>query len=235
MHVTVSPESQAIQPHQSLKPNNTDLLKQGLIALIESWPYESINLEQDTQFSDLIDQIQDLELDPSQNLISKAELLAKLQPSLQPAPFLNPAKAVLSYFDLVAGVQENKKLEQFSTLQTINQDLELLSKILGEFQSASTTDRVDLSKKADIQQLIDTASKKFGFPSQSQPYVWEDKNQVIAFLNQKTKEQMHRSSEAMLHFQHQTDLMKTMRDTTQEMLEGHEALIRTILQHSGGR
>jgi len=223
-----------ISPHESSSPEIKQLKIQ-LKNLLADFPYSHINLEKDHDFFELIEPLQEeLKIDLSQTLISKQSLLAALEEKkLINEPFLNPATDVLNLFDIASRLGESKKKAQFEALQSINSELDLLGKVLAAFQCSSLDETIDLNQRPDILSLIDHIKAKHGFPLSTKSNIWSNKQEVTAFLNQKIKELTHRSSEAMLHLQHQADQLKSMVDVTKIMIEEDSEFKKSTIRKSG--
>lgn len=215
-------------------------LIQDLLDKLHQIPYEFLSTDHDQDILEVASKLKDdLEIDFSAPLISTKDLKAALikaseNSSIKQPPFLNPAMSVCNLFDLASKMQESKKKEHFTDLQNINTDLDLLSKCLGAFQTQKAGKPIDFSTSADIKELIDQVKTKWGFPEGTSCYTWENKNEVTSFLTQKTKELTHRSSETMLHLQHQADQLKSMVDITKNMLDEDAKLKETILRKIQG-
>ena len=211
---------------------NCDEAKALLEQMLHDFPYESINLEKDIEFTELLKLLEkELKLDLDRTLIPKSEILNKLNEEYKlPPKFYNPAQDVCHYFDLVSKNQEAKKLEHFESLQKINKDLELLGKALSFFQISSSLDKVDFSTNDEAKIVIEQVRALCGFPETKLPYVFENKTEVCTFLNQKIKELTHRSSETMLHLQHGADQLKAMVDITKSMIEEDSKLKDYIIR-----
>jgi hypothetical protein len=218
-------------------PQEVLKIKQDLLKKLEDFPYENIHLENDQELAELIYTLgEEIGIDLNSSLVSKNELIEKINKSInpEPKPFLNPAVSVCNLFELASTLQESKKAEHFKSLQAINADLDLLGALVGHFQNSSLDQKVDFNQNSDIKILIDKAQTKFGFPISSKPYVWENKQEVISFLTQKTKELTHRSQETMLHLQHSADKLKSMVDITKNILDEDAKLKDTIIKRSAG-
>lgn len=228
----IKPSSSPERLHQVL---DKKAIRADLLQKLDLLPYQNLSFEHDRDLLDLARYFEDeIDLDLSAPLISKKDLKAALiqaeeKPAIKQPSFLNPAHEVCNLFNLAASIQDKKKKEHFSSLQSINQDLDLISKVLGAFQTCKDDQKVDFSQNEEMKALISEVKSKWGFPESDKPFVWENKNQVTAFLTQKTKEMTHRSSESMLHLQHQADLMKTMADITKNMLDEDAKLKATII------
>jgi len=208
--------------------------KKILLEALNDFPYDNVNLEKDDYLASLIYSLKnELKINLDCTLISKASLIEELtQKESRPKGYLNPAKDVCSYFDLVSRKQNEKKQKHYDDLSSINKDLESLGRALSVFQTASITDECDFSKDKEKQIILDQIKQKFGLPPETSPYVWSNKNEVTAFLNQKIKELTHRSSEVMLHLQHDADQLKSMVDITKNILDDDAKLKDYIIRKS---
>lgn len=216
-------------------------IKQRLIHILHDFPYDTVNLETDTHITDLLDLIKDeLDIDHSAVLVSKDNLMEALSckkcstEKQEPANHhLNPAQTALSYFDLVAQEQERKKALQYQKFQQINQDLEALAQAMALFQTSAAGDKVDFSSNEEAKAIIDSVKQKWGLPQGSNPYIWDNKNQVVSFLTQKQKELTHRSQEVMVYLQEGANQLKSMVDATKEMLKLDSDLREYINRKTG--
>lgn len=225
-----SPEKSAFGRESSLDLEST---KQKLLSLLNDFPYETIHLEKDTEIRELLELIQDkIDIDLSQTLVKKQDVIDKINEKKQEpvSSFHNPAVSVLSYFDLASKIQEKKKMEQFEKLQEINNHMDLLGKLLSLAQTESSGENIDFQNNKEAQVIIDQIQEKFGLPQTKKPYVWENKQELMSYLNQKIKEQTHKSSESMVHLQHQADQLKSMVDITKEILKSDSELKEYIIR-----
>lgn len=220
----------------SQKKKELEQIKQQLMAVLNDFPYDTINLEKDTHITEILDLIQDdISFDCSSVIISKDKLIEALlckkcasekQESINYD--LNPALKTLSYFDLVAKNQEQIKAKQYQKFQEISSDLDLLAQGMSLFQTQSSGEKIDFSSNEKAKTLIDSIKSKWGLPVGTSPYAWDNKNDVISFLTQKQKELTHRSQEVMLNLQHCADQLKSMVDATKEMIKANSDLCEYI-------
>lgn len=216
-------------------------IKQRLIHILNDFPYQNVNLETDTHITDLLNLIQDdIDFDSASTLVSKDKLLEALlcekcsTEKQEPVnTHLNPAQNALSYFDLVAQNQEQKKVDYYKRLKDINFDLDQLSQAMTLFQTNAQGDKIDLSSHEQGKAFIDIIKQKWGLPPGSSAYTWDNKNEVISFLTQKQKELTHKSQEVMLNLQTTADQLKSMADATKEMLKTDDDLRAYINRKTG--
>ena len=214
---------------------------QALLELLECFPSPFVHLQKDGKISEKIEELRGpLDISPLEERIEKKILIEKLQALIgKQSPedkkdkgFLDPSRSVLNLFDLVSKKQEAKKKEHFDNLNSINQELAKINKLLGIIHVESKDGRLDLSLHEEAKALIDEIEAKYGMVQSSKPYVYENRNDGIAYLNQKAKEISSKTSEEMMFLQQGVDQLKSFVDITREILKQDHETKKHILSKS---
>jgi hypothetical protein len=212
-----------------------------LLAMLSDFPNSYVHLSKDGKLSEKIDEIKtELDISPLEERIEKKILIEKLSSLLgketidykKDNNFLDPSRSVLNLFDLVSKKQEAKKKEHFEKLQGINEELAKINQLIGIVHVQSKEGRVDLSKMEDATKLIDEITAKYGMVDQKTPYVFENRNDLIAYLNQKAKEISNKTSEEMMFLQQGVDQLKSFVDITREIVKQDSETKKHILSKS---
>lgn len=199
-----------------------------LLAHLLDFPYPYIHLKKDIELSEKITELkEELDISILEERIEKKILIEKLSSLIDKQSiddkkenkFLDPAKSVLTLFDLVSKKQEAKKQEHFEKLQQINEELSKINQLIGIVHVQFKEGRVDLSKNSEAIQIIDAITTKYGMVEQKTPYIFENRNDLMAYLNQKAKEISNKTSEQMMFLQQGVDQLKSCTDITREMIK----------------
>jgi len=189
-------------------------------------------MEHDKEIAALIEALKDeLKLEIHGDLISKATVLEALLPKKPEKSFLDPA---LSFIKLVQDVSSHRmqvRDEHAQKLRSINSDIELLNNLMGHFQNATSDLKIDFSSNNEVCAMIDEVTHRFGFPKSHTPYVFENKNDVVAFLNHKVQSLTHQTSEHTLYLQNEADLIKTLTDLGMKSNEEDSKLKGTFVKN----
>jgi len=220
---------------QSLKSKtkaDIESLKQELQQTLNDFPYDSIHLEHDEALASLIRALAEpLHLDLSQEHISKQMLLEALKKTEKTNTTLDPALSFIQLIQKTSIERSKARDEQAKKLDAIRQDIDFLNLVMGKIQSGSTTQKVDFRNNSEVKALIDEATKRFNLPPSAVAYVYDNKHDVLSFLNQQIQILTHKASGVTQDVQNEIETIKIVLDMGNQAVQQDRELKSKMIQN----
>lgn len=213
-------DAPSFQSPTSKAKMDVESLKQKLQEALNAFPYDQVHMKHDEELASLIQALAEpLHLDLSHERVSKQTLLEALKTPQKPNYTLDPALSFIQLIQKTSLERSKARDEQAKKLDAIRCDIDFLNDLMGKIQSGSTTQKVDFRNDPAVKTMIDEATQRFNLPPSTIPYVYDNKHDVLSFLNQQIQILTHKASGVTQDVQNEIENMKIVLDIGNQALD----------------